>query len=230
MKCLIVDDNMLARMAIRELLTQSKLVNLVGECSNGIEAYEFIKSNPVDLVILDIEMPGMSGIELIKSLAQRPIIIFSTSKKEYAVDAFELNVADYIVKPVSMHRLIQATQKAQTIYNNRHGSFSKVEQEFLFLKDRGTIRKINLSDILWIEAMGDYVKIYITEKWIMLHSTLKLLEGKLPSGRFLKVHRSYIIAFDKIDYIEDGVIYINKSPVPLAETYKGQLLERLNMI
>ena len=98
------------------------------------------------------------------------------------------------------------------------------------MKDKGALRKIKLSDILWIEATGDYVKIFIAEKWFMLHSTLKMLEEKLPSQKFLKVHRSYIIALDKIDYIEGGVIYINKMPVPLTETYKGTLFERLNMI
>jgi DNA-binding LytR/AlgR family response regulator len=230
MKCLIVDDNKLARMATSELLNQSKLVTLVGECSNGIEAYEFVKSNDVDLVILDIEMPGMSGIEVLKSLPQGPIVIFSTSKKTYAADVFELNVADYIIKPVSMPRLIQALQKAQTIYNHRNITISKVEHEFIFLKDKGALRKIKLSDILWIEAMGDYVKIHLPEKWFMLHSTLKSLEEKLPLSKFLKVHRSYIVALDKIDYIEEGVIYINKSPVPLTETYKSILMDRLNLI
>ena len=230
MKCLIVDDNKLARMATSELLNQSKLVTLVGECSNGIEAYEFVKSKEVDLVILDIEMPGMSGIEVLKSLPQGPIVIFSTSKKTYAADVFELNVADYIIKPVSMPRLIQALQKAQMIYNHRNITISKVEHEFIFLKDKGALRKIKLSDILWIEAMGDYVKIHLPEKWFMLHSTLKSLEEKLPFSKFLKVHRSYIVALDKIDYIEEGVIYINKSPVPLTETYKGILMDRLNLI
>lgn len=230
MKCLIVDDNKLARMAISELLSQSKKVKLIGECSSGIEAYGFIKSNPVDLVFLDIEMPGMSGIDLLKLLPYPPIIIFSTSKKEYAVDAFELNVADYIVKPVSLPRLIQAIEKAQTIFNHRDNTIKKTEHEFIFLKDKGALRKIKLSDILWIEATGDYVKIFIAEKWFMLHSTLKMLEEKLPSQKFLKVHRSYIIALDKIDYIEGGIIYINKMPVPLTETYKGTLFERLNMI
>ena len=230
MKCLIVDDNKLARMALTELLTQTKLVKIVGECSNGMEAYEFIKSNNVDLVFLDIEMPGMSGIDLLKSLPDPPIIVFSTAKKNYAVDAFELNVADYLVKPVAMPRLLQALQKAQSIFKHRNSTVSKVANEFIFLKDKGALRKINLDDILWVEALGDYVKIHVTGKWFMLHTTLKALETKLPSDKFLKVHRSYIIALDKIDYIEEGVIYIERSPIPLTETYRNQLLERLHLI
>ena len=230
MKCLIVDDNKLARMALTELLTQARLVKLVGECSNGMEAYEFIKSNNVDLVFLDIEMPGMSGIDLLKSLPDPPIVIFSTAKKNYAVDAFELNVADYLVKPVAMPRLLLALQKAQSIFKHRNDTISKVANEFIFLKDKGALRKINLDDILWIEALGDYVKIHISGKWFMLHTTLKALETKLPSGKFLKVHRSYIIALDKIDYIEEGVIYIERSPIPLTETYRNQLLEKLHLI
>lgn len=230
MKCLIVDDNKLARMALTELLTQTKMVKIVGECSNGMEAYEFIKSNNVDLVFLDIEMPGMSGIDLLKSLPDPPIIVFSTAKKNYAVDAFELNVADYLVKPVSMPRLLQSLEKVQSIFKHRNTIVSKVANEFIFLKDKGALRRINLDDILWIEALGDYVKIHITGKWFMLHTTLKALETKLPADKFLKVHRSYIISLDKIDYIEEGVIYIERSPIPLTETYRNQLLERLHLI
>jgi DNA-binding LytR/AlgR family response regulator len=230
MKCLIVDDNKMARMATAELLNQTKMVKVTGECSSGLEAYTFIKSNPVDLVILDIEMPGMSGIDLLKSLPDAPIVIFSTAKKNYAVDAFELNVADYIIKPVSLPRLLQAIEKARSIFKHRHDVVSKIAHDFIFLKDKGTLRKIKLSDILWIEALGDYVKIHVTDKWFMLHTTLKQLEGKLPSANFLKVHRSYIIALDKIDYIEEGVIYVNRAPVPLTETYRNLLMERLNLI
>ena len=141
-----------------------------------------------------------------------------------------MGLADYLVKPVAMPRLLLALQKAQSIFKHRNNTISKVANEFIFLKDKGALRKINLDDILWIEALGDYVKIHISGKWFMLHTTLKALETKLPSGKFLKVHRSYIIALDKIDYIEEGVIYIERSPIPLTETYRNQLLEKLHLI
>ncbi len=230
MKCLIVDDNKLARMAMKEFISQIKSVTLVGECSTGLEAYEFINNNQVDLVILDIEMPGMSGIELLQSLNNKPIIIFSTSNSNYAVDAFDLNVADFVVKPVTFPRLLQAIEKAQSIYDHRNTSVSRIEPDFIFLKDKGALVKISFSDILWMEAMGDYVKIYTPEKWFMAHTTMKSVEIKLPQANFMRIHRSYIVAINKIERIKEGAIIIGSSSVPLAETYRSQLMDRLNFI
>ncbi|MBY0476594.1 MAG: LytTR family DNA-binding domain-containing protein [Chitinophagaceae bacterium] len=230
MKCLIVDDNKLARMALKEFISQIKTLTLLGESTTGMEAYEFINTKPVDLVFLDIEMPGMSGIELLQSLSNKPIIIFSTSNSNYAVDAFDLNVADFVVKPVTFPRLLQSVEKAQSIYDHRNTSVSRIEPDFIFLKDKGALVKISFSDILWMEAMGDYVKIYTSEKWFMAHTTMKSVEIKLPQANFMRVHRSYIVAISKIERIKEGAIIIGTSSVPLAETYRSQLMDRLNLI
>ena len=193
MNYLIVDDNTLARMSLKELVSQTNLLEYAGECSNGTEAYQFITSRQVDLVFLDIEMPGITGIELMKSLPVKPIIIFTSAKKNYAVDVFDLNVADYIIKPVTPARLLEAITKAGKIFENRNATISKVEKEFIFLKDKKALKKINFSEILWIEAMGDYIKIHTVEKWYMAHTSLRLLEEKLPPEKFMKIHRSYIV-------------------------------------
>jgi DNA-binding LytR/AlgR family response regulator len=230
MKYLIVDDNKLARMSLRELVSQTNLMDFTGECTNGTEAYEFITSNQVDLVFLDVEMPGMTGIELMKSLPNKPIIIFTSAKKNYAVDVFDLNVADYVLKPVQMPRLMEAITKARKIFETKSTSVSKVEKEFLFIKDKKVLKKINLVDILWIEAMGDYIKIHTKDKWNMANTSLRALEERLSPEKFMKVHRSYIVSIDKIEYIEDNVIYINNSPVPLADSYRNALYERLDML
>jgi DNA-binding LytR/AlgR family response regulator len=230
MNYLIVDDNTLARMSLRELISQTNLLEFAGECSNGAEAYQFITSRQVDLLFLDIEMPGISGIELMKSLPTKPIIIFTSAKKNYAVDVFDLNVADYIIKPVTPARLLEAITKAGKIFEKRNATISKVEKEFIFLKDKKALKKINISDILWIEAMGDYIKIHTPEKWYMAHTSLRLLEEKLPYEKFMKIHRSYIVALNKIDSIEDNIIHINKSMIPLADSCRQQLLEKLNTI
>jgi DNA-binding LytR/AlgR family response regulator len=230
MNCLIVDDNKIARMLLMEFVSKMKQLTIVGECTNGVEAYDFLATNPVDLVFLDVEMPGMSGIELLQSLTKKPIVIFLTAKKSYAIDAFDLNVADYIVKPVTLPRLLQAVEKAQHIFSHRNDTFSKVEQDFVFLKEKGTLRKIKLEDIVCVEAQGDYVKIHTHDKWHMVHTTLKAMEEKLTSAKFIKVHRSYIVAVEKIDYIEENSIYINKTAVPLADSYKMQLMDRLNLL
>jgi DNA-binding LytR/AlgR family response regulator len=230
MKCLIVDDNKMARMVLVEFISQIKSLTITGQCSTGLEAYEFINANPVDLLFLDIEMPGMSGIELLQSLKYKPVIIFSTSNSTYAADLFDLNVADYLLKPVTMPRLLQAVEKAQTLYGHRNSSVSRIETDFIFLKDKGALVKISFADILWMEAMGDYVKIYTNDKCFMAHTTMKSVAIKLPALGFLRVHRSYIVALDKIESIKDGSILIGSSAIPIAETYRTQVMERLNLI
>jgi len=230
MNYLIVDDNKLARMSLRELISQTNLLEFAGECSSGAEAYQFITSQRVDILFLDIEMPGITGIDLMKSLPAKPIIIFTTAKQNYVFDVFDLNVADYLIKPVTPSRLLEAITKAEKIYKYRNATISSVEKEFIFLKDKKVLKKINISEILWIEAMGDYIKIHVPEKWYMAHTSLRLLEDKLPPEKFMKIHRSYIIALNKIDSIEDNVIHINKNMIPLADSCRQQLFEKINMI
>jgi DNA-binding LytR/AlgR family response regulator len=230
MKCLIVDDNDLARMSTRQLAEQSSILQVIGECRSGLEAFEFLKNNEVDLLILDVEMPDMSGIELLKLLPEKPIVVLSTSKRQYAVEAFEMNVADYLVKPVTLTRFTMALQKANDIYTSKNSEISEIEQEYIFIKENKSFKKVNLGEILWIEAMGDYVKIKTESKWHIVHSTLKTLEARMNPQKFLRIHRSYFIAIDKIDFIEEGVVYIANSPLPVADTYKSSLLKRLNLL
>ena len=217
-------------MSLRELISQTKLLEFAGECSSGAEAYQFITTGQVDILFLDIEMPGITGIELMKSLPVKPIIIFTTAKRDYAIDVFDLNVADYLIKPVTPQRLLEAITKAGKIFENRNATISRVEKEFIFLKDKKILKKINISEILWIEAMGDYIKIHTPEKWYMAHTSLRQLEVKLPTEKFMKIHRSYIIALNKIDSIEDNVIHVNNNMIPLADSCRQQLFEKINMI
>ncbi|OLY91473.1 two component transcriptional regulator, LytTR family [Cnuella takakiae] len=232
MKCLIIDDNKMARMAMRQLVSQVQSLELVAECSDAIEAYNQLTREPIDLLLLDIEMPDMTGIELTKKLGpnNRPLIIFTTAKTDYAVEAFELNVVDYLVKPVTLARFLQALERAKEATESKRQDVKIEAQEFVFVKDNGVLKKLNVDDILFLEAMGDYVKVHTGQKFHVLHSTLKAIEEKLPAAKFLRVHRSYIVALNKIDYIQDGSIYIGKASVPLAETYKVMLNKRLNML
>ena len=228
MRCLIVDDNQLARMAMKQLVSQIQMLELVAECSDAMEAYNYLNSGQVDLLFLDIEMPGMTGIELTKKLGiKKPLIIFTTAKTDYAVEAFELNVVDYVVKPVSTARFLQAVEKATEIYNSNKTDEAR---EFVFVKDNGILKKLNVEDILYLEAMGDYVKVHTSQKFHVLHSTLKSIEEKLPPNKFLRIHRSYIVALQKIDFIQDGIISIGKATMPVAETYKSALNKRLNLL
>ncbi|MGZ5286612.1 MAG: LytR/AlgR family response regulator transcription factor, partial [Flavisolibacter sp.] len=219
MKCIIVDDNKMARMALKQLVTQVPGLDLIAECSDAGEALNSLDSIEVDLLLLDIEMPDMSGLDLTRKLGQqRPLIIFTTAKKDYAVEAFELNVVDYLVKPITLPRLKQAIEKAGETLDSNKEEVKVEEQGFVFVKDNGVLKRISIDDILFLEAMGDYVKVHTLQKFHVVHATLKSIEEKLPSTKFIRVHRSYIVAINKIDYIQEGTISIGKTTIPVADT------------
>ncbi len=231
MNCLIIDDNPMARTAMKQLASKVNDLTVVGECSHAMEAYNLLQSTPVDILLLDIEMPDMTGLELTRQLGdKKPVIIFTTSKKEYAVDAFDLNVADYIVKPVTPSRFLQAVDKAREICNSNQVDISVEEKEFVFIRDNGILKRLQIEEIYFLEAMGDYVKVFTHQKFHAIHTPLKNVEEKLPASKFLRVHRSYIIALNKIDKIEEGVIVIGNKTVPVADAYRSTLNKRLNIL
>ena len=231
MNCLIVDDNQIARTTLKQLVSQVKDLKLSGECDSAMEAYNLIREQPVDLLLLDIEMPGMTGIELTRNLhKERPVIIFTTSKKEYAAEAFDLSVADYIVKPITPARFIQAIDKARELLQSNSEQVKLNEDEFIFIRDSNIVRRLKLSDILYAEAMGDYVKFHTAQKFFAIHATMKEVEQRLPASRFLRVHRSFIAAIDKIDTIQEGTLIINGKPVPVADAYRAALNKRMNVL
>jgi two-component system LytT family response regulator len=230
MKALIVDDNDIARTTLSHLAKQVPNLTIVNEYSNAIEAYHHLQNNHVDLIFLDIEMPEMTGIELTKALSgKETIIIFTSSNKDYALEAFELNIADYILKPVMPARFLQAVSKAQSILESRKDEVEVTKDEFLFVRDSNITRRLKLDDIFYAEAMGDYVKFYTREKMFAIHGTMKSAEERLPKDNFIRVHRSFIIAVDKIDTLQDGGIMINGKFIPVADAYRKSLNTRMNI-
>lgn len=231
MNCLIIDDNKIARTTLKQLASQVKDLTVKGECSNAMEAWNLLQEEPVDLLLLDIEMQGMSGLELTRHLGnKRPVIVFTTSKKEYAAEAFELNVADYIVKPVTPARFIQAIDKVRELLDSGKEEVKYTEDEFIFIRDSNIVRRLSLDDILYAEAMGDYVKLYTPGKFYAIHTTLKAVEERLPPSKFLRVHRSYIVAISKIETIQDGALIVNGKPLPVADAYRSALNKRMNIL
>ena|SRR3984893_10323109 len=231
MNALIVDDNKIARTTIKQLAGKVDDIIIIAECSDAMDAYNQIRAQTVDLLLLDIEMPGMTGLELTKNLIKNsPLIIFITSKKEYAADAFDLNVVDYIIKPVTGPRFIQAIDKAREILESKSDELKLKEDEFIFIRDSNVVHRLKLDNILYAEAMGDYVKLYTPEKFYAIHTTLKAVEEKLPASRFLRVHRSYLVAINKIDTIEGGALIINRKPLPVADAYRSALNKRMNIL
>jgi two-component system, LytTR family, response regulator len=232
MKCLIVDDNRLAREALRKLTSQVDFLSLSAECSTPEEAHNFLKKESVDLVFLDVEMPGMTGIELIKNLERRPIVILISGKKDYAVEAFELNVADYITKPVSLPRFMLAISRAKRLFESNilkinHGQRDK---DYIFVRSNSVLTKIKIADILYMQALGDYVNIYTHEKRFTAHITLKGIEERLPAGKFYRLHRSYLVALDYVDGVNEGTAFIGNHPISIGKQFKKELLIKLNLI
>ncbi|MNK43851.1 Transcriptional regulatory protein YpdB [compost metagenome] len=230
MKALIVDDNDIARITLAHLAKKIPNLIIINEYSNAIEAYHHLQTNQVDLIFLDIEMPEMTGIELTKNLSGKDIIIiFTSSKKEYALEAFELNIADYLLKPFTPARFLQAIGKAQAIFDSRKESVQYEKDEFLFVRDANITRRLKLDDIFYAEAMGDYVKFYTKEKMFAIHGTMKAAEERLLKDNFIRVHRSYIVAIGKIDTLQDGGIIIDGKFIPVADAYRKALNARMNV-
>jgi DNA-binding LytR/AlgR family response regulator len=227
---LVVDDNKMARIMLMQLLEQVTSITIVGECDNAVDAATILSKDSIDILFLDIEMPGMSGIELLRSLPVRPLTIFTSANKSYGTEAYELNVADYLVKPLLLPRTMMAINRAIELLKQKEVYLNEVEQDHIFIKENKIIRKLLIDDIYLLESKGDYVKIYVAEKYHVIHATLKLFEDRLPASRFMRVHRSFIIAIDKIDYIEENIVYLNNTPVPISESYRSQFLKRLNLL
>ncbi|GAA3977649.1 LytTR family DNA-binding domain-containing protein [Pedobacter ginsengiterrae] len=230
MKALIVDDNEIARTTLAHLAKQIPNLTIESEYSNAIEAYNHLQNKQVDLIFLDIEMPEMSGIELTKNLLGKGIIvIFTTSNKQYALEAFELNIADYLLKPFTIARFLQAVGKAQAIFESKKENVQFGNEEFLFVRDSNITRRLKLDDIFYAEAMGDYVKFYTKEKMFAVHGTMKAAEERLLKVNFIRVHRSYIVAVSKIDTLQDGGIIINGQFIPVADAYRKTLNTKMNV-
>jgi DNA-binding LytR/AlgR family response regulator len=231
MNALIIDDNKIARATIRQLAGKAGDIDIVAECEDAMTAYDLLQSKRVDLLLLDIEMPGMSGLELTQNLGgKRPVIIFITSKREYAADAFDLNVADYIIKPVTTPRFMQAIEKVREILESDREEINVKEDEFIFIRDSNVVRRLKLDGILYAEAMGDYVKLHTPERFYAIHATLKAVEDRLPPSRFLRVHRSYLVAVDKIDTLDGGALIVGGRPLPVADAFRAALNKRMNIL
>ena len=230
MNCIIVDDDPMSRQALMHLVKQISVLKLIKECSNPLEAFNVLSHEKVDLILLDVEMPEMSGLDFLKTLKNPPLTILTTSQKKYALEAYEYNVIDYIVKPVTLDRFIKAITKAQEIFGNSQPLIDSSGNDQVFIKSKSTLLKINTNEILWIEALGDYITINTAEKKHVIHSTMKAIENKLSADKFARVHRSFIIAVDKIESIDDTVVIINKKLIPVGAVYKENLLNRLNFL
>lgn len=231
MNCLIVEDEEIFRTVIKEMINLDPSLKLVGECTDAAEAYKIIMSGQIDLVFLDVQLPGITGLDLAKTLKnESPILILMTSEPKHAAEAYELNVIDYIVKPIVLSRFHEAVEKAKVKFSINEPIRNAKTDDFIFIRDSYTIKKIYLNEILFIEAMDNYSTIHFSDRTYSIHSSIKLIEQKLPTSTFLRVHRSFIVNLSKVDSMEGKTIIINKKTVPVSDAYRANLNKRIRFL
>jgi DNA-binding LytR/AlgR family response regulator len=227
MNCLIVDDDEMSRNVIKHFVEKTKYLNLIGMCSDGFEATKVLNETDVDILFLDIEMPGMSGYELLRSMSTPAEIILITAKAEHAVEAFEYRVTDYLLKPITYPRFLRSIFRVQ---ENMAGVRGRTHARELYVRSDSKVVKVDFDDILYIEALADYIMIITPNNKYIVHSTMKGFQNRLPETQFARVHRSYIINKDKIDTIESLFVVIAKKFIPIGASYKEDFIGSLNML
>ena len=234
MRCIIIDDEPLALELLEDFISKIPFLELVGSCSSGFEASSILQEKKVDLIYTDIEMPDFSGIDFIKSLDYKPMFIFTTAYSHYAVEGFNLNAIDYLVKPIPFHRFLKATTRAQNLLKLKVEEEIVVKnqeapQEFIFVKSEYENLKINLADIKYIESLKDYIKIYTTkEKPILTLSSLKSFEEKLGKTNFIRVHKSFIVALKHIYSVQRNRIIIDDKWIPIGLNYRDEFIKKID--
>ena len=231
-KCLVVDDEPLAQSLMEKHIQQMPTFSLIGTCSNAMEAFAILKEEKIDLIFLDIQMPGLTGIEFVKSLTHPPAIIFTTAYRNYAIESYELDALDYLLKPISFQRFFKAVSKFQNLQktNTKPSTSLKVVEEsnpYIFVNANKKNIKIEFNEILYIESLKDYVKIYLTDQMVITKNTISDFERKLPAY-FLRVHRSYIINKKRITAFTKHDIEIGEKEIPIGGSYKEMVIANLN--
>jgi len=231
-KCIAIDDEPLALKQVANYIQQIPFLELLGQCSSAFEALEILEQQQVDLMFVDINMPDLNGLEFVKSLTQKPLLIFTTAYSEYALEGFKVDALDYLLKPFSFAEFSKSASKARTQFEllQRTPETLETNNDFLFIKSEYKLVRINYNDIQFIEGMREYVRIHLsTQKPVMTLLSMKALEAKLPENKFMRVHRSYIVNLEKITTVERfRIVFDDKKLIPVSENYKEKFQEFLN--
>jgi len=224
-KCIVTDDEPFARKGLQGYIEQIDFLELKGVCENAIELNSLLKKAPADLLFLDIEMPYVTGIDFLKNITDAPKVIFTTAYEKYALQGFELEVLDYLLKPISFDRFLRAANKAFDYFRGQQTPAAG--EDYIFVKADSKLEKIHFADILFVEALENYVAIYTREKKIITHLTLKMIQEKLPSGAFIQPHKSYVVAIGKINSIEGNILHVLQHQVPISKYQKDEIMEKI---
>lgn len=230
--CIIVEDDDASRLILENYINRIEFLELKASLKSGKEGFNFLVNNPeVDILLLDINMPEMSGIELMKSVPDLPETILITTESGYAVEAFDLRALDYLVKPVQFERFAKAIHRAiDTIYFTKRPASDNEDQKEIYVKSNSKFYKLSYQDIYFIEALADYVLVYTDNTRYIVYSTMKAIEEKLKGNTFVRVHRSYVINLRKIQFIEGNTLIINGKHIPISKTYQDTLFQKLNFL
>ena len=223
LRCIAVDDEPLALELLEDNISRVPFLHLVAKCSNAMEAIKVLQQETVDLIFLDIQMPGLTGLQFIQSLSERPMIILITAYEKFALEGFNLDVVDYLLKPISFERFLKAVNKA--IDQRKNVQEELATAEYLFLKVDNKFVKVNYTDIVYIEGMKDYLKIFVKDKLLVVHKTMKAIEDMLPKNKFIRVHKSYIVSLRAVNSIVGNMVEINGKEIPIGANYKEQLIK-----
>jgi two-component system LytT family response regulator len=230
LRCIAVDDEPLALELIEDNISKLPYLQLVAKCSNAMEAIKVLQEQTVDLIFLDIQMPGLTGLQFIQSLGERPMIILITAYEKFALEGFNHDVVDYLVKPVSLDRFVKACNKAWELYQLK----SKPKEpaagktpDYIFVNADYSLLKVVIDDIMWVEGLKDYIKIHIrsSSKPVITRMTMKSVEELLPDNRFIRIHKSYIAAMDFITAIRKSTVMIGSLELPVSDTYQEKLMK-----
>ncbi len=227
LRCIAVDDEPLALGLLTDYIRKIPFLELVATCGDAFEAADALQRFAVDLIFIDIQMPGLTGLQFIQSLAKRPMVIIVTAYKKFAPEGFDLDVVDYLVKPMGLDRFMKACYKAQELYQLRSApaGSAAAAADFFFVNVDYSLVKVLFADIVWIEGSGDYVKIHLRSaaKPLLVRTSAKTLEAELPADRFLRIHKSYIIAISSITAVRKNNLFIGELELPVGETYREAL-------
>jgi len=229
LRTIIADDEPIARRGMEEELKEIDFISIAGIAEDSFQAMQLIVTLQPDLLLLDIEMPGLNGLELIKSLESPPMVIITTAYPEYALEGYVLDVMDYLIKPIDFHRLLKACSKAKEFYQLRQQATGpdSGKVEYFFIKCNGKHEKVGFSEILFVEAADNYIVIHLPGKKMMTYQTLKNMEAMLPPARFMKVHKSFIVAVDKVTGFEGHELTVQQFRIPVSRNLKENVLARI---
>lgn len=225
MNCIIIEDEPAAQSILESYISKCTDLRLLGTFADAFSAQAFMQNQVIDLLFLDINLPEMSGVSFLRSLIRPPLVIFTTAYSKYAVDGFDLEAVDFLLKPFSFERFYKAVNKAREKFNSHAQPVLPVR---LTVKAGKRIYQLTLGDILFVETCGDYVTVYCTDKKLVIHGTLKSWEEKLKGSSFLKVHRTAIVNLSKIDHLEGNLLRIGEHKLPVSEAFREQLLEQMS--